>query len=160
MNGIKRISKKLERLEEISLLILVTVTLFLVVINVFLRFGFGFILTWGEELSRYLFIAITYIGASAGVRAKGHIIVDLIITQFPGTRKILLIVANFLATLFSLIIFLSSAKTAYFLRNIGQTSTGLSIPMWIPYMGVIFGSLMMFFRFNEVFLKAIRNEEP
>jgi len=156
----ERISKKLEKFEEISLSILVTVTLFLVVVNVFLRFGFNRSLTWGEELCRFLFITITYIGASAGVRVKGHIVVDLIITQFTMTRRVLLIVANFLATLFSFIIFLSSTKTAYFLKSIGQITTGLSIPMWIPYMGVIVGSLIMFFRFNEVFLNTIRNKEP
>ena len=160
MNGMEKISRWLGRFEEVSLMIMVTATLFLVVINVFFRVAFNFILTWAEELSRYLFIVITYIGASAGVRAKGHIIVDLIVTQFPGTRKLLFIMANFLAALFSLILFLSSAKAAYFLKNIGQTSTGLSIPMWIPYLGVLFGSLLMLFRFNEVFLKAIRGEEP
>jgi C4-dicarboxylate transporter, DctQ subunit len=159
MNGMEKMSRWLGRFEEVSLIIMVTVTLSLVVINVLLRFGFNFILTWAEELSRYLFIVITYVGASAGVRAKGHIVVDLVITQFPGTRKLLFIVGNSLATLFCLILFFSSAKAAYFLKNIGQTSTGLSIPMWIPYMGVIFGSLMMLFRFNEVFLKAIRGEE-
>jgi len=31
--------------------------------------------------------------------------------------------------------------------------------MWIPYLGVVVGSFMMFFRFNEVFLKAVRNQE-
>ena len=93
------------------------------------------------------------------MRVKGHIVVDLVLTQFPGAKRSLLIVANFLATLFSLIIFFASVKMAYFLKNLGQTSTGLSIPMWIPYLGVVVGSFMMFFRFNEVFLKAVRNQD-
>lgn len=159
MKALEAFSKKLKDFEEASILILVIATLALIFANVLLRYGFNTTLTWGEELARFLFIAITYIGASAGVRTKGHIVVDLVIVAFPNTRKALILVSNTLAALFSLVIFISSSKFAYFLKTIGQTSTGLPIPMWIPYLGVIMGSLMMFFRFNEVCWKVITGKE-
>ena len=159
MTMIRWLSRKLEAFEEKSLLILVCANLSLIFTNVLLRYGFNKTLTWGEELSRYIFVAITYFGASAGVRMKGHIVVDLLIVIFPKTRKFLVIISNIFAALFCVLIFVSSSTFAYFLKGIGQTTTGLSIPMWIPYLSVIMGSLMMFFRFNEVFLAALTSNK-
>lgn len=159
MSAMERVSQTLKDFEEKSLLVLVIITLALIFANVLLRYGFNRTLTWAEELSRFLFIAITYIGASAGVRTKGHIVVDLLMVVFPKTRKALLLLSNLFAALFLLIIVVASVKYAYFLKSVGQTSTGLSIPMWIPYIGVILGSLMMLFRFQEVFVRTIRRNE-
>ncbi len=159
MSAMEMLSQKLKTFEEKTLLVLVITTLALIFTNVLLRYGFHRTLTWAEELSRFLFIAITYIGASAGVRTKGHIVVDLLLVVFPKTRTALLLLSNFFAVLFSLIILIASMKYAYFLKSVGQTSTGLSIPMWIPYVGVILGSLMMLFRFQEVFVRTIRRNE-
>ena len=155
MGVVDWISKKLKILEEVSLLIFVSLILAIIFFDVLLRYGFNQSLTWGEELARFLFIATTYIGASAGVRTKGHIVVDLVIGLFPKTQRTLEITSSLLAALFSFLIFATSAKVAYFLKSLGQTSTGLSIPVWIPYMGVAGGSLMMAFRFVEVCLRSI-----
>ncbi len=158
MDILKKVSEGLKTVEEVSLLIFVNLILLIIFADVLLRYCFNSSLTWGEELSRFLFVAVTYIGASAGVRTKGHIVVDLVIELFPATKKALEITSYALAALFSFVIFLTSAKVAYFLKSIGQTSTGLSIPMWLPYLGVVLGSLMMSFRFVETCLIAIRNK--
>jgi C4-dicarboxylate transporter DctQ subunit len=154
-----RISNKLKHIEEISLFVLVIVTLAIIFANVVLRYGFDKTLTWGEELSRFLFVAITYIGASAGVRKKGHIIVDLITVLLPKSKRALALTSNILAALFCVLIFISSIKYAHFLKSVDQTSTGLEVPMWIPYLGVILGSLMMCFRFTEAFLQISKRQE-
>jgi TRAP-type C4-dicarboxylate transport system permease small subunit len=155
-----RISAALKTFEEKSLFVLVLVILALVFANVVLRYAFNKTLTWGEELSRFLFVAVTYIGASAGVRRKGHIIVDLLMVVFPKTRWLLVLTGNALAFAFSVLIFVSSIRYAHFLRSVGQISTGLEIPMWLPYTGVILGSLLMCFRFFEAFVKALPSPEP
>ncbi len=159
MDTIKKVSEGLKTVEEVSLLVFVNLILAIIFMDVLLRYGFNKSLTWGEELSRFLFIAVTYIGASAGVRTKGHIVVDLVIGLFPITKKALEVTSYALAALFSFMIFVTSAKVAYFLKSIGQTSTGLSIPMWLPYMGVVLGSLMMSFRFVEICLDTIRDKK-
>jgi len=153
-----KLSKGLKTFEEISLLFFVSVILAIIFADVVLRYGFNQSLTWGEELSRFLFVEATYIGASAGVRTKGHIVVDLVIEFLPKTRKTIELISYSLASLFSLLIVFTSARVAYFLKSIGQTSTGLSLPMWIPYLGVVLGSLMMSFRFVEVCLNTIRGK--
>jgi len=149
-------SEKLKHFEEKSLLILVIITLAVIFINVVLRYGFDRTLTWGEELSRFLFVSIVYIGASAGVRKKGHIIVDLLAVLFPKTSGILALTSSAFGAVFSVLLLISSFKYARFLKSVEQTSTGLAIPMWIPYIGVILGCLMMCFRFSEVFLNTLK----
>ena len=155
----RRISEKLKNIEELSLFILVIVTLAIIFANVVLRYGCDKTLTWGEELSRFLFVSITYIGASAGVRKKGHIIVDLIIVLLPKSKTVLTLTSNILAALFCVLIFVSAVKYAHFLKSVDQVSTGLELPMWIPYLGVILGSLMMCFRFIETFLQMSKRQE-
>ena len=153
------LSEKLKRFEEKSLILLVIIMLGIVFTNVVLRYGFDRTLTWGEELSRFLFVSITYIGASAGIRKKGHIVVDLLVVLFPKANHALTLVSNFLAALFCIFIFIASFKYAHFLKSVDQISTGLGLPMWIPYVGVILGSLMMCFRFCEVFLQLSKSHK-
>jgi TRAP-type C4-dicarboxylate transport system permease small subunit len=159
MGVIGGLSKKLKTFEEISILILMIVILTLVFADVVLRYGLNKSLTWSEEVSRFLFVAVTYVGASAGVRTKGHIIVDLVIEIFPKTTMSIAIISNALAALFCLALFIASLRAAYFLKSIGQTSAGLSMPMWIPYMGVILGSCMICFRFVEMCLYTISEKD-
>ena len=160
LNPTNWISDKVKSFEEKSLLVLVLLILALVFANVVLRYAFNKTLTWGEELSRFLFVAVTYIGASAGVRKKGHIIVDLLMVIFPKSKWVLMLTGNALALIFSGLIFVSSFKYAHFLRSVGQISTGLELPMWIPYIGVVLGSLLMSFRFFEAIMKAFNTHKP
>ena len=153
------LSSWLKRIEESALFVFVAVTLSLIFVNVVLRYGFNHTLTWGEELARFLFIATTYLGASAGVRKKGHIVVDLLAVIFPQAGSFLARLAHGLACGFALLILFSSLKYALFLISVGQISTGLGVPMWIPYLGVIGGSLMMAFRFGEAFYLTFKVRE-
>lgn len=147
----KRISRVLEHFEEVSLGVMVCFTLLLIFANVFLRYGFGRTFTWAEELSRFLFVAITYIGAAAGVRRKRHIIVDLIAVLLPVTSSYLIKLSNLLALIFSLLLFYSTIRYATHLFQIKQVAIGLQIPMWIPYLGVVLGSLLLSYRFAQAF---------
>lgn len=45
-----------------------------VFLNVVLRTFFSSGLTWSEELARYLFVYVTYIGAISAMRANAHLL--------------------------------------------------------------------------------------
>jgi C4-dicarboxylate transporter DctQ subunit len=146
-----RLSAKLKIVEQISIGTLVILTLLLIFTNVVLRYGFNYTLTWAEELARFFFITITYIGAAAGIRRKGHIIVDMAAVLIPKASPFLAKLSHSIGCIFSLIIFYASLRYALFLLKMGQVSIGLGVPMWIPYLGVIMGSFLMAFRFGEAF---------
>lgn len=65
-----------------------------VFLNVMLRILFSSGLTWSEELSRYLFVFVTYIGAVSAMRVNGHMIVDMLISKVPPQLQMLLYVVS------------------------------------------------------------------
>ncbi|MEG1732678.1 MAG: TRAP transporter small permease subunit, partial [Longicatena sp.] len=56
--------------------ILTGLMVFFVFLNVVLRMIFNSGLTWSEEISRYLFVYVTYIGAISAMHSNGHLGVD------------------------------------------------------------------------------------
>lgn len=61
--------------------ILTGLMVFFVFLNVILRTFFNSGLTWSEELARYLFVFVTYIGAISAMRVNGHLGVDTLISR-------------------------------------------------------------------------------
>ena len=55
--------------------------------NVVLRYGFNSGITVSEEMSRYCFIWLTYIGAMIAMREKGHLGVDTLVKHLPRAGK-------------------------------------------------------------------------
>jgi TRAP-type C4-dicarboxylate transport system permease small subunit len=57
--------------------------------NVVLRYGFNSGITVSDEMSRYCFIWLTYIGAMVAMREGGHLGVDTLIKHLPlGGKKL------------------------------------------------------------------------
>ncbi len=60
------------------------VTMFaLVFTNVVTRYGFGFSIAWAEEVSGFLMIWITYIGAGLALRQGRHVAIELFQDMLP-----------------------------------------------------------------------------
>lgn len=55
--------------------------------NVVLRYGFNSGITISDEMSRYSFIWLTYIGAMVAMRDKGHLGVDTLVKHLGLTGK-------------------------------------------------------------------------
>lgn len=55
--------------------------------NVVLRYGFNSGISISDEMSRYCFIWLTYIGAMVAMREKGHLGVDTLVRRLPLLGK-------------------------------------------------------------------------
>jgi TRAP-type C4-dicarboxylate transport system permease small subunit len=55
--------------------------------NVVLRYGFNSGITVSEELSRWLFIWMTFLGAIVALREHGHLGVDMVVARLPALGK-------------------------------------------------------------------------
>ena len=75
--------KLLELLVVISLVAMVI----MVFGNVVLRYGFNSGILVSEEMSRYCFIWLTYIGAMIAMRERGHLGVDTMVKHLPLAGK-------------------------------------------------------------------------
>jgi TRAP-type C4-dicarboxylate transport system permease small subunit len=102
-----------KNLEEILASIAISITVILVIINVFLRYGFGFVMPWGQELAVLCFIWAIYLGISSCYKHGLHMGVDVILAILPkgvvGPFK--LMISVFLLGLNGLLAYLSYEYT-------------------------------------------------
>ena len=68
--------------------------------NVVLRYGFNSGLTLSEELSRWLFVWMTFLGAVVALADRAHLGTDTLIARLPVTGRKLCLGASLLLMLF------------------------------------------------------------
>lgn len=109
-------------------------------LQVFMRFIVGSSLEWSEELARYCFIWLVYMGISYGVKKQRHIKVDVLLLLFKDKGKVVLnFAANFIFLLFALFVVVYGSSIAVYILGWGQASPALSIPMGLVYLATPVG---------------------
>ena len=110
-----------------------------VFLNVVLRTFFNSGLTWSEELSRYLFVYVTYIGAISAMRANGHLGVDTLISRMkPQVQMVRYVVSQSLIAVIMGILIHGSYKMV--IQNTASKTAALGIPYSVLYFaGIITG---------------------
>lgn len=92
----------------VGLLMAMTVMVFA---NVVLRYGFNSGIDVSEELSRFMFVWLIFIGAIVAMRHNMHMGLDLVVEKVPaGVRRVLLATANGLILAICVIILIGTAR--------------------------------------------------
>ncbi len=129
-----------ENLEAKLLMILSSVMVIVISLQVFMRHVMGSSLSWSEELARFCFIWLVYIGISYGVKKQRHIKVDVLLVILKDKPKLILnIVANILFLGFAIFAIIYGYSISQQLLGFGQTSAGLKVPMGLVYMATPVG---------------------
>lgn len=87
---------------EPVLVAILSVLVSIVLANVIGRYVFNFALTWADEMARFLFVWLTFLGATVGLARGAHIGMDIVVQALPprGARALqalaLLLMAVFL----------------------------------------------------------------
>jgi len=103
-------------------------------------------LSWSEEIARYLFVWLTFLGASVVARSRSHITVSSIVNSIKPERirKGFQTIAEILVLLFLYILASEGFSASFEILELGQVSP--SIPWlllgWI-YFAIPLGSLFM-----------------
>ena len=83
------------KLLEVLVVVCLVAMVFMVLGNVILRYAFNSGITVSEEMSRYCFIWLTYIGAMVAMREGGHLGVDTLVKRLSiGGKKLCLFVSE------------------------------------------------------------------
>lgn len=137
-----------EKAEEYISVFLLSLMCILIFIQIIFRYCFKLPLAWSEEIARYAFVWIIYMGASLGVKRRRHLKVDAVLLLFK--RKgvfVLKLISNFLTFVFSGIMAYYGTYMVYLLAFVRhQTSPAVGIPMSIPYGSVALGMILMSIR--------------
>jgi len=113
---------------------------FLVVMNVFCRYALNYSFGWADELSRFLFIWVGFLGTATAFAADQHVSLDLLVERLPRpvSRAVRLVA---MAGCFG--IFAVFFQQGWLLVNkTVNTSPALDIPMWLVYLCVPIACLL------------------
>lgn len=154
---VKTMLKKLSYLDQIMSGLFLTITIVLVVVNVFLRYFVGTIFNWGEELATIGFIYCVYVGASYCYREDRHIGIDMVYNLFPKpVQKVLdiltdltLIILNAGITYLGITLCINSAGKTSFILRIPYLFIDASIVIGFGLM-TIYGITKLISRFKKI----------
>lgn len=126
------------RLLELLLVLLLAAMVLMVFGNVVLRYGFNSGITFSEELSRWAFVWMTFLGAIVAIRESGHLGTDMLVGRLgPTGKKLCLAVAETLM-LYSVWLVLSGSWSQVRISlDVQAPVTGWSMA-WLPAAGVVF----------------------
>ncbi len=111
------------------------------------RYVFSNSFRWSEELARYLFIWLIFIGASYAVVKKAHIHVDSLFAILPKKAKPYAeLLGKFVWLAFSIFVVYLGVQQTLSVLNSSQLSPGLQIPLYLVYLAIPVGYLLMSLR--------------
>lgn len=134
--------KKMDTVLYWAVAVLFGIMAIIIFLQVIFRYFLKAPLAWSEELARYLFIWITFLGGTLAARKGNHIGMEMLQDILPPKAKGLCrFIASLLTSIFFALTFYFSISV--FQKMMAQTSPALNLPMGYPYLGIIIGSLLM-----------------
>ncbi|MBP1845207.1 TRAP-type C4-dicarboxylate transport system permease small subunit [Rhizobium petrolearium] len=125
---------------ELLLIFLLSGMAIMVFVNVVLRYAFNSGLTVSDEMSRYFFVWLTFIGAVVGFREYGHMGVETVVALFGRKGRIVcMIVSNLVIIGCSGIFFWGTWKQLPINASMSAPVTGLSMA-WVYGIGFFTGA--------------------
>lgn len=150
------------RLLEITIALFLAVMVVLVFGNVVLRYAMDSGITLSEELSRWLFVWVTFLGSILAFREHQHLGTNVLLDRIGAFGKTLLLIVSNLAMLWiTWLLLVGSWKQAVINRNVSAPVSGL--PMAIVYAaGVVFSISVLFLLLIDLvaLLRDARKKNP
>ncbi len=89
----------LSRILEVIMVVILSTMVALVFGNVVARYVFNSAITWAEEVARFLFVWLTFVGASFGLLKGLHLGMDMLVTRLQPRARCILELGNTIITL-------------------------------------------------------------
>ena len=106
--------------------------------NVVLRYVANSGITISEELSRWMFVWLTFLGAIVALKEHGHLGSDMLVSRLPPRgRKLLLVIGHLLMLYITWLLFQGSLAQARINFDVEAPVSGLSVAIFYSA-GVVF----------------------
>ena len=127
--------------------------------NVVLRYGFNSGITVSEEVSRILFVWVTFLGAVAVMQRRGHLGFDLVVRALPPRGRRACRIVSGVLMLVCCLVFLHGAwtQTAMNLTNAAPVS---GLPLGLAYAAAVVGAAGLALLVVADILAAVAGREP
>jgi TRAP-type transport system small permease protein len=147
---------------KVAIALCLALMVILVFGNVVLRYGFNLGITISEELSRWLFIWLIFLGAIIAMREHGHLGVDSLVKRLPPLgKKVCLVVSQLLMLYATWLLLDGSWQQTVINLDVQAPVSGLSMSI-IYAAGVVFSvgaGLILLYDLYRVLTGKVRDEE-
>ena len=134
----KRLINGYCRMLETLIALALAVMVVLVFGNVVLRYAFNSGITASEEVARWLFVWLTFLGAIVALKEHGHLGSDMLVSRLPtGGKKALLVIGHLLMLYITWLMFSGSLTQAHINWDVEAPVTGASVAIFYSA-GVVF----------------------
>jgi TRAP-type C4-dicarboxylate transport system permease small subunit len=122
------------------LMVLACVMLVIGFMQVIWRYVLEASLYWSEELLRYMYVWVIFLGTSVAIRGRLHVSIDAFVNLLKGRPLHMLKTVIHLLTVafFALVVVIGVQFT---LHNLGQVSPAVRLPMSVAYLAIPLGGL-------------------
>jgi TRAP-type C4-dicarboxylate transport system permease small subunit len=155
MSFLQKLDRNAERWALLVFYVMLVVTM---AIEVLRREIFAYSSIWGEEIVRYSFIYLAWIGAAAAVRERAHIRIDVLMHYVgPRIKALLYIFGDLVMFAVALIALYWSFETVMVSAKFGSVSHGLRVSMVWFLLAVPAGFSLMVWRLIQSFTRDVRD---
>lgn len=155
MEMLRRIDQNAERWLLLTFYVMLVATM---AVEVLRREVFSYSSIWGEEMVRYSFIYLAWIGAAAAVKERAHIRIDVIMHYLPPRPKALMyILGDIVMFLVAIVALYTSFETVHISSKFGSVTDGLRISKVFFLMAVPVGFTLVIWRLLQSFLRDVRS---
>lgn len=128
------------RLLSVVMVACLAVMVLMVFGNVVLRYGFNSGIAVSEELSRWLFVWVVFLGATVAVRERAHMGTDMLVAKLPAPAARVVLIGGLLLMLWvTWLMFSGSLAQARINWDNLAPVTGLSLA-WLYVAGLVFAA--------------------
>jgi TRAP-type C4-dicarboxylate transport system permease small subunit len=147
---------------EVLVVVAMVAMVIMVFGNVVLRYAFNSGITVSEEMSRYCFIWLTYIGAMVAMRERAHLGVDTLVKRLPvAGKKLCLVLSEGLMLLCNGLFFVGTWKMHELQVTNVSPVVGISM-IWVYGIGYIVAVVMGIMNLDvlwRLFTGRLRDDE-
>ena len=153
MSLLQKLDKNAERWMLLVFYVILELTM---AVEVLRREIFAYSSIWGEEIVRYSFIYLAWIGAAAAVKERVHIRIDVLIHYVgPRVKALIYIFGDLVMFSIAAIALYWSWESVHVSWKFGSVSHGLRISMVWFFMAVPLGFAIMIVRLTQSLLRDI-----
>ena len=158
---LERIADSICRVLVMLMALALAVMVLLVFGNVVLRYAFNSSITSSEELGRWLFVWITFMGAVVGLRQHAHLGTDVLVSRLPPAgKKVCMVVGHIVMLYICWLIFQGGVEQVRINSDVLAPST--QWPMGILHAAGVFfavgGGLMLLLNLWLLVTGKVRDE--
>jgi TRAP-type C4-dicarboxylate transport system permease small subunit len=125
---------------KVAVALCLAVMVVLVFGNVVLRYVFNSGIATSEELSRWLLVWLTFLGAIVALRQHAHLGVDTLVRALPPRGRFICFVLSYLLMLYAdWLLTLGSWKQAVLTYGDSAPASGISVGLFFYSSGLVFG---------------------